>query len=342
MADIEGLVVGGNRMIRARYPNARTVEQMDAMQVLADSWTPQTARQMDKSSDYTYEPAYPTRNDTTEDRKQQNASLPGFFSSYKLGVGGDCAQRFTPQASYWCSNNSEGGGPGPYSAPVGMSVSNANESLPHLPAWRGPFAGGKGAIVHSWRAGRWYSWAFEVESMRYDDGTGKAEFDFSLERGGNQGSRGGDAGQEFMIENVLGELDSPGEFFFDKTARKLYLWHNVTTGDLKAPPSDGSVVGTQLACLFNVTGASRSDPVRNVSFTGLTFRDTAATFMDPHGTPSGECSAVSPAATRTSFDFQAVSERTLARDCKVVTGRCPAPVHCTSRTRKVRRSARAC
>ena len=36
VADIDGLVVGGRRMIRARYPNARTVEQMDAMQVLAD------------------------------------------------------------------------------------------------------------------------------------------------------------------------------------------------------------------------------------------------------------------------------------------------------------------
>ena len=29
-----GVVVKGKRMIRARYPNARTVEQIDAMQVL--------------------------------------------------------------------------------------------------------------------------------------------------------------------------------------------------------------------------------------------------------------------------------------------------------------------
>ena len=85
-----------------------------------------------------------------------------------------------------------------------MTVSNANESLPHMDEWKGAFAGTEGAIVHSWRAGRWFSWAFEVSSFKYDSSTGKADFEFSLDRGGNQGSRGGDAGQEFMIENVLG------------------------------------------------------------------------------------------------------------------------------------------
>ena len=283
--DIEGLVVGGKRMIRARYPNARTVEQMDAMQVLADAWTPQP---MAKTAEYTYNPPQPSRMDTIVDKKQNTE----FFSTFKLGVRGPCARRFTPQASYWCSDNNEGGGPGPYSAPVGMSVSSANESLPHMEAWRGAFAGAEGAIVHSWRAGRWYSWAFEVSDYSYDAAAGKAQFDFSLERGGNQGSRGGDAGQEFMIENLLGELDSPGEFFHDKSAQKLYLWHNVS-GRSAPPPTDGSVVAMQLPCLFNVTGSSQSDPVVNVSFTGITFRDTAASFMAPHGTPSGGDWAVS-------------------------------------------------
>lgn len=201
---IDGLRVDGRRMIRARYPNARAVEQMDAMQVLADEWTKQP---MAKTADYTYNPSYPNRMDSIIDKKQSEE----FFSTFKLGVGGPCAQRFTPQASYWCSNTSEGGGPGPYSAPVGMTVSNANESLPHLPTWKHSFAnqGAEGSIVHSWRAGRWFSWAFEVSAFNYDDATGKATFDFSLDKGGNQGSRGGDAGQEFMIENLLAGVSFP-------------------------------------------------------------------------------------------------------------------------------------
>lgn len=218
--NIEGLRVNGQRMIRARYPNARTVEQMDAMQVLADDWTKQP---MDKTAEYTYNPSYPARMDTIVDTKQSEE----FFSTFKLGVGGPCAQRFTPRASYWCSNTSEGGGPGPYSAPVGMTVSNANESLPHLSTWKDSFDA-KGSIVHSWRAGRWFSWAFEVSAFNYDDKSGKATFDFSLEKGGNQGSRGGDAGQEFMIENLL-----PGASFF-----VLYLVRSelhLTQADFVAP-----------------------------------------------------------------------------------------------------------
>jgi len=98
-----------------------------------------------------------------------------------------------------------------------------------------------------------------------------------------------------LTRSLFAELDSPGEFFFDKPGQRLYLWHNVTTGSAEVPPSDGSVVATQLSCLFNVTGASQADPVQSVSFTGITFRDTAATFMDPHGTPSGGDWAVSRA-----------------------------------------------
>jgi hypothetical protein len=278
-ADITGLRFNGQRQIRARYPNARTVEQMDAMQVIADEWYPQT---MGKTAASYFNPPYPARMDSAHDGKRNEP----FFSTFKLGIGGPCAQRFTPQASYWCSNSSQGGGPGPYSAPVGFTVSNANESLPHLGTYKSIDAA-TGAIVHSWRKGRWYSWAFEVESASYDSSNGTAKFKFSLERGGNQGSRGGSAGQEFMIENVLDELDSPGEFFFEPKAQKLYLWHNVTTSTPAPPPNAGEVTATQLRVLFNISGANQSDPVKNVSFTGIVFKDTAATYMDPHGTPSG-------------------------------------------------------
>ena len=262
-----GIRVGGARGIRARYPNARTVEQVDAMQVVADWWQKQP---MSTNAKTQFQPPYPLRNDTAQD----------FFQTFRLGIGGDCAFRFTPAASYWCANNSQGGGPGPYEAPVGMTVSAAPESLPNVASYKTA----KGAIVHSWRAGRWFSWAFEVTGMTFDAQSNKAHFNFSLQRGGNQGSRGGNAGQEFFIENVLGELDSPGEFFYDQDSGTLFLWYNSSVAG--PPPVDGSVMATQTSVLFNVTG-SQKEPVTNLSFYGITFRDAAPMYMDPHGTPAG-------------------------------------------------------
>ena len=41
-----------------------------------------------------------------------------------------------------------------------------------------------------------------------------------------------------------------------------------------------------LQILFNATGSQKS-PVQNVSFSGIGFRDSAYTYLDPHGVPSG-------------------------------------------------------
>ena len=38
--------------------------------------------------------------------------------------------------------------------------------------------------------------------------------------------------------------------------------------------------------LINISG-NQSHPVRNVAISGLVLRDTAYTYMDPHGLPSG-------------------------------------------------------
>lgn len=119
---------------------------------------------MGTNADYTFNPPEPFRNDSAQ----------GYFQTFKLGVGGPCAFRFTPQAAYWCANNSQGGGPGPYEAPVGMVVSNSPDSLPHTPYINDISR----AVVHSWRAGRWFSWAFLVDSQNYDDTTKETFFNF--------------------------------------------------------------------------------------------------------------------------------------------------------------------
>merc|ERR1719487_2877135 len=102
--------------------------------------------------------------------------------------------------------------------------------------------------------------------------------------GGFQGAEGSDGGGTWYIENVLEELDDANEFFYDSVSHKLYFFHNASAGT--PPPSDLTFEGTNLKVLLSAMG-TKEKPVTDVTITGITFRDTAYTFMDPHGMPSG-------------------------------------------------------
>ena len=71
-----------------------------------------------------------------------------------------------------------------------------------------PYKQPQGALVHSWRQDRWFSWIFGVGGAATADARGTTRYSFDA--GGHQGSRGGKRGQEFFIENVVEELDAPG------------------------------------------------------------------------------------------------------------------------------------
>ena len=103
-----------------------------------------------------------------------------------------------------------------------------------------------------------------------------------FEKGGFQGARGNNNGDEFYIENVMEELDAPGEWFFNESTRVLYYANNESHAD----PSALTFEAVQLQVLVNMTG-SMAQPVQNVAVHGLTLRDTAITYLEPHGMPSG-------------------------------------------------------
>ena len=75
------------------------------------------------------------------------------------------------------------------------------------------------------------------------------------------------SGKEFYLENSLLLLDKPGEFYFDKAARKMYYYpyanENMATADTWCAITDG---------MMTITGVSSQNKVTNLEFDGISFR----------------------------------------------------------------------
>jgi len=260
---IDGLRVNGTRAIRARYPNGNpeTFPCGFCSTLSAKSWLAPTCV---NSPTMEYWPETPLRNDTTV---KSNGEI--WFAKYQLGVGG-CCDAFTPNAGYWCGNNTQGGGAFTYLIPSGLTYDAT--MLPNA-----PYANMQGAVIQTWRPGHWSSWMFSVDADKYDGDSGTIKFS----AGGFQGARGNKAGDEFYVENVFEELDSATEWFFNDTTRMLYYIANGTDS-----PSDLVFEATQLRVLLNYTGTMK-EPVEDMVIRGMTLRDTRTTYLDAHGMPSG-------------------------------------------------------
>lgn len=253
IGSVPGLRVNGKRAIRSRYPNADP--ELGFGSSLTTKWVP---------------PTLPSAPDTeiypdTPKRVSSNS-----FQHYQLGIGGPC-KNFDPPAGYWCGSKTSGGGAFTYTIPSGMIADKT--VLPNS-----PYKNATGAIVQTWRPAHWASWMFEVGDYNTANGT------FTFSKGGFQGARGQKTGAEFYIENVMEELDSPNEWFYDEQTKTLYFWYNDTAGTM--PPQNTLYVVTQLKTLITVQ-ATQDRPASDISILGVNFRDTAYTYMDPHGMPSG-------------------------------------------------------
>ena len=229
--EMPALHINGARATRARYPNMpHGIESSCGYGCMIDGgkgkWTPPDFQKYGNVSFYTDKTSQHYRN-TTHD----------WFNEYMIGVGGLCSV-YDPPVSYWCSENPSGGGAFAFRTPSGLSFEFPN----------GPYKHAEDARLFVWRPNRWANWMFDV--AKYEATTQN----FTFGRGGNQGARGENTGGDFFIENVMEELDYPGEFFFDKHAEKLYLYYNGTG----APPADASYVVPRVQVLVNLTGTQWS------------------------------------------------------------------------------------
>eukprot|EP01084_Bolivina_argentea_P066972 122073_1 len=270
---IYGLRVNNNRAIRARYPdqNPETSMQYDPLSgwILYDTkWNPP--------------PHVPNAKDITQtDKDWPGVEWPmdgpggttwtgeGDWGEFFQGKGGPCAN-MEPDFGYWCAHDA------PrqieqHESPSAVYLStDFFEITPNLDL--------SDAVVQAWRPNHWYTWMWNTGS--YNSKTMELQFS----KGGFQGGEGEKVGAEWYIENVFQFLDSPTEYFYNRTTRKLYYFHNDTTQT--PPPSTMQFVATYNKRLFNITG-TMDKPVKGITIQGITMRDTPYTYMDPHGLPSG-------------------------------------------------------
>lgn len=178
-------------------------------------------------------------------------STMGPYNAYASGRGGVCDSVWdTTRGSYWCSNASAGGWAnvdkaaataGRLNIPVGLTYDGSLAD--RFAKWRRP----AGAIIH---VAHTQGWAWHMFEVSAHDPLSR---NISFGRGGSQGGRNwqchdaeghlsscaGDGkalrGGDWYVDNVLEELDEPGEFFFDNRTGVLYFWPNATDAAYRRP-----------------------------------------------------------------------------------------------------------
>lgn len=207
---------------------------------------------------------------------------PSMFRDYVWGEGGPCDRlgetNGADAGSYWCqpfgrvANQT-------YMVRTPLGIIAPPGMLPNAPYASGPEA--HGGTVHWWRSGHWFSLMARLNgSAVQPDGSTALTWSY----GGFQGAEGDSNGEDWFVEHVREEVDAPREFYLDVPAGKLYYAHNATPGT--PPPAGWTWEVPLLQVLINVTG-SEAAPAADIAISGITFTGAAATFLAPHGIPSG-------------------------------------------------------
>jgi len=284
------------RYQRARWPNAGTNDGGSVKEWIKPE--PKQGQQQFTFVDLT-DPGNPTG-------IVKDDSAMGAYNTYVSGRGGICDDMWDTSysSSYWCADRSAGGWAevdfefakaGTLGLPVGLAYSTESEDEvgKRIASW----SNATGAVLHARHSQGWFSNMWEVASHN----TTAGELRFG--RGGSQGGRSwckcdqctyvgswcrrdgnGNViddrliGGGWFVENVLEELDTPGEFFYVESNRTILLLLNATDTD---KDSDMTLIVPNLATLIDINGADK------IVLSNVGFRDARSTFLEKHGVPSG-------------------------------------------------------
>ena len=129
--------------------------------------------------------------------------------------------------------------------------------------WKDPVGG----FLHALHPALWGGVHWRITGQKPDGS-------LALE-GGTQNNRGSGIHPLFrMVENIFEELDSPGEWFYNRSSHQLFYY---PPAELRLDQATVEVV--RLRELISLRG-TLATPVRFLRFTGFTFRHTARTFME--------------------------------------------------------------
>ena len=103
--------------------------------------------------------------------------------------------------------------------------------------------------------------------------------------GGYQEARGSgiNAGQHFYIENVLEELDAPGEWFYDAPGGRLFLLPNVSRAELDA----ADIAVPVLDAVVVINGSTAAGYAHDIALLDLDITHSRVTFLEQYEVPSG-------------------------------------------------------
>ncbi|MGQ1784588.1 MULTISPECIES: right-handed parallel beta-helix repeat-containing protein [unclassified Saccharicrinis] len=138
-------------------------------------------------------------------------------------------------------------------------------SAERIKNWKHP----EGAIFHAMHRGKWGGMHYKI--------TGVDESGEAILEGGFQNNRPSNPHPEYrMVENVLEELDTPGEWYLDEETDKIYYWPkenvNVETATCE---------GVVLKSLIELKG-TKAEPVQDISIEGIKFEHTQRTLFEEY------------------------------------------------------------
>eukprot|EP01052_Picozoa_sp_SAG31_P004019 SAG31_NODE_161_length_21899_cov_16.832844_19_plen_894_part_00 len=177
---------------------------------------------------------------------------------------------FDPGTSFWRSSIGTGAkyNQTTFSKKVG-SWTNIDDVVLHV-------------IHYDW----WGNWQWKLSELDTETQTMK------FGAGGWQDAHGGPVAHNwFFAENVLQELDSPGEWYVDKHTRRIYYWP-------VNPSTRGTeLVVSQLQTVLRVAGEQKT-PAHDISVAGIVFAHTTTMYVaERYAVPSaGDWSVLSRGA----------------------------------------------